>query len=1028
MNDVVKTTGQFRERWLNPRRKRFWAIVLVLLYTLVGFFLAPYLIKNAVVDLFQEDLGRVATIEKVKVNPYVLSLQVQGLDVADKDSVRLLSFDDFFINFQLSSLFKWAWVFDEVRLDAPYLHFERFKSGESRMQHLLEDLATAFPPDPDEAGQEPDDGEEDSALSLLIYNLSINNGHLKAKDNVPQGGVEINLQPITVSVQELNTLPDMLGEQKVEIMLPNDGRLSWSGNLNLAPFHSEGRLALKNLKFNRAVAYLKSILPLEVVNGRLSSQFKYQLSMNVDAGFTLQVDDLQAQLDEVVVSGLSPSAEFVSIPQISLSAGKVRFPERSLQFGQLAIQQPALKAWRNADDSISFMDLVPDASAQVASNDADANQAPWSLLIEEATIDAANIALQDNSVEPATSITLTELTVKATQVSNSDGAIIPLELTGSLAQGGSYSLAADLSVLPAFSISASATTTQIPLQLAQAYVQPYAHIEIIDGALNSDVKIDLPDMANLSASGSIDITQLDINDTIGNQKLVGWSLLDIDQFEYSGDMVRFSQLDFTEPFGQLVINQDRSTNLAAILAPQTTEGRSAETSSADTISDKTSPGENTSTGSTSGGSSSTSTTSVEASSTVAGEPMVIIIGGIIVNDGAMNFADLSLPLPFSTHIAALNGTISTIATNSATPADIKLEGQVNEYGLARIDGSMNTFDPLKFIDVKVEFRNLLMADLSPYTVEFAGREIDEGKLSLGLVYNIKEGQLNGANDIVLSDLVLGKKVDHPGAASLPLGLAVALLKDSDGVIQVDLPVQGDINDPEFKIGGVIWKAIGNLITKIVTAPFAFLGSLIGVDSEDLGQFEFLAGRSDLTPPELEKIAQLQTALQERPELVVEIAGVTDNNIDIPALKKIQLRQTLNERLGEGLVGDEDQSAMMLDERIRNMVDEMFTERFPDVDTAPLKASHEVAPADDPEAQPQLDELAYATDLWNQMLEAEPVSDEDLKALSIARATVISDAFLAGGEFDAKRVIIVEPKQVTSEDGEWVVLELGVAPD
>lgn len=126
MGEAANTTGHNLERRINPRRKRFWAIVLVLLYTLFGFFLAPYLIKNTVVNLFQDDLGRTATIGKVKVNPYVLSLEVQGFEILDKDNVKLASFDDIFVNFQLFSLFKWAWVFKEVRLDAP------------------------FPPDPDE--------------------------------------------------------------------------------------------------------------------------------------------------------------------------------------------------------------------------------------------------------------------------------------------------------------------------------------------------------------------------------------------------------------------------------------------------------------------------------------------------------------------------------------------------------------------------------------------------------------------------------------------------------------------------------------------------------------------------------------------------------------------------------------------------------------------------------------------------------------------------------------------------------------
>jgi hypothetical protein len=294
---------------------------------------------------------------------------------------------------------------------------------------------------------------------------------------------------------------------------------------------------------------------------------------------------------------------------------------------------------------------------------------------------------------------------------------------------------------------------------------------------------------------------------------------------------------------------------------------------------------------------------------------------------------------------------------------------------------------------------------------------------------INDGMLQGKNSVVMSDLVLGEKVDHPDAASLPLGLAVALLKDADGVIDIELPVEGDINDPEFKIGGVVWKAFAGLITNIISAPFRLLGNLIGIDSEDLGQFEFLAGRSDLTPPELEKVVQLKEALQKRPELRVEISGVTDPAVDTPALKLIHLRALAGERLGqEQELGDRDSESMLLDVEIRGVVEALFIERNPEIPLEGIKAEHTNPPAGDPEGKPVLDDLAYATDLWERLLASEVISDQDLTDLAQARATAISTAFLASGEFDESRVVIAEPKEVESEDGEWVRLELAVASD
>ena len=354
-----------------------------------------------------------------------------------------------------------------------------------------------------------------------------------------------------------------------------------------------------------------------------------------------------------------------------------------------------------------------------------------------------------------------------------------------------------------------------------------------------------------------------------------------------------------------------------------------------------------------------------------------------------------------------------------------MEGQVDEYGLARIDGSIAVFDPIAYTDISLEFRNLLMSNLSPYTIQFAGQEIDEGKLDLDLRYFIEKGQLNGQNDIVLSDLVLGDKVDHPDAASLPLGLAVALLKDSNGVIDIDLPVEGDVNDPEFRIGGFVWQAVVGLITKVVSAPFRLLGSLIGVESEDFGQFQFLAGRSDLTPPELEKITQLQEALQQRPALSIEVSGAYAPTADTPRLQYFRLYDLAMERLGNAPGGSEGETEMFPDE-VRAILEVMHQERFPEIDLDALKASHTGPAADDPEGKPELDELAYAQDLWGRLLTSEEITSVELQNLADQRAEAIRSAFLATGEFDEARISLGEAEEVESEDGEWVVVELGIA--
>ena len=1002
LKQILKT------RWFNFRRKRFWVLTALLLYTLLGFFLAPLIVKNGIIDLFQQDLGRTAQIEKVEVNPFSLSLRVLGFEVEDKDAKRLIAFKEFYANFQLSSLYHWAWTFSELRLAEPYFFMERFDEADSRLSRLITDFTNSRPAEAEVASENGSDQDspEESMPRLIIHDLSLSDGGVDLRDNLPEAMVEARLAPINVSIQHLNTLPNEQGKQSVTIQLPNNASLKWGGNLSIAPFASQGELTLENLYLDPAIAYLQDTLPLESLSATLSAHLLYNVQMGADSQPDVDISDIEIELNDLAISGLTPQTEFVNIQKISLSGGVLRYPQQTLQFSSFKLENPRLEAWLKENGELSLSDLAPAASevesddTQIAAQPSDDDKLSWQLGINEFQLNGGQLMLRDTSIKPVAAVDVTGLQISLSGLSTQPETEMPFELTGNLAQGGSFNVDGTLKLIPQLAISSNISTKDLPLALGQPYIQQFAHLEMKNGVLNSNVEIALADDQGFTAKGSASIPQLEIFDSLNQQNLLSWEMLDIDQFSFDQDAnsLRFSQLVFERLFGRLDIHENKATNLSTIMIQQADDIVEENAQTIDMVEE-------------------------DAQTTD------IVIGDVRIKDSSMDFSDFSLPLPFATHIISLNGNISTIDTGSDTPANIKLEGQVDEYGLARINGSMNTLDPVRHTDVSVEFRNLLMSNLSPYTVEFAGRSIDQGKLDLDLGYVIEKGLMQGNNKVVLSDLVLGEKADDPEATSLPLGLAVGLLKDANGVIHLDLPVEGDINNPEFQIGSVIWKAFSGIIGKIVSAPFRLLGKLIGVDSEEFGEFEFLAGRADLTPPELEKIVQLKEALQQRPELVVEISGVSDRSVDTIALKKAKLRAVAKERLGEEF-SDSDERAMMLDEKIRTLVEEMFSERFPDVSLADMKAEHTVAPASDPEGKPEVDQLAYATALWNQLLAVEVVSDQNLTDLANARAETIRSAFLESGQFAEKRIVIGAPKEAEaeSENGEWVKLELGIASD
>jgi hypothetical protein len=975
--------GMIKHVWLNPRRKRFWALLALILYTLLGFFAVPYVIKSSLVGLVEEDLGRSLDIEKVAFNPYALSLSVEQLEMRDSDGVKLAALDDFYINFQLSSLFRWAWTFKEFRLVNPYLYYERFAEDDSRLSRLLADAAKNSPQE-----QPVEEGDGGGLLRLLVQNFQLTGGLVLFKDSVPATPVEIPFGPINIEMEAFSTLPDKYGQQVVNIELPDDAKLHWQGNLALSPLDSKGELQLERANLGVITAYLKTKMPLESIAAKLSSGFSYHIRTDETGALRLDIDGLAVALDDVAISGLNPGQAFFKLKQLALLDGVLRYPEQRLEFAALKIDEPELTAWRNPDGSLSLSQLVPASSDDESEEEPEQPVKPWQMGLGELDLAKGQLKLSDRSIKPAGRLDIADLQINASGLTNQDGAKIPLQLAATFAKGGEIGVQAELQVLPAFSFTGTTTTRGIPLNLMQPYVQQYARLLVEQGTLDSDLVVAVPAGKQLSIRGSLAIPRLEIKDTVERKRLLAWDKLSIEtlNLDLGAGLLKLSPLQFDRPFGRIIIYPDKTTNLSGLAVT------------------KAAPPS-------------------EAAERKSDQDFNLVIAGAGIKDGGMDFSDLSLPLHFATTIKKLNGTVSTIASGSTEPAAIKLEGQVDEYGLSRINGAINLLDPLYHMGIKVEFRNLLMSALSPYTVEFAGRKIAEGRLDLDLRYDIEKSRLKANNKVVISDLKLGDKVEHPGAANLPLGLAVALLKDVNGVIDISLPIQGNIDDPEFRIGGIIWQAFTGLITKVVASPFSLLGSLIGVESEDLGEFQFLAGRSDLTPPELEKVVQLKQALLQRPKLGLEIKGVVAPAIDVPALKYQVLEAILIEREGDAEPG-EAQSINMLDDDVRRTLEKLYKERVPDEPLKRVKTDNMTPPADDPEGRPVLDKLAYSASLRDRLLETIVIGEAELKALAQSRAEAIQAAFLAN-ELDASRISIVGIEEVKPEDDQWIKLVLGI---
>jgi len=961
----------------------------IIVYALLGFFLAPWLIDRTATNAVRDNLGVELTLQKVSVNPFVLSLQIDGLELDEPSGEPFLTVERIFINFQLSSLFRWALTFREFHIESPKVRLARDGDGDLNVGFLAQQPAE--PADTEAA-------EESGPPRLLIQDFAIVDSVVDWNDDVPPEPVDTSFGPIDIGISELNTLPDRSGLQDVVITTESQGTLSWSGSLQLNPLRSEGSASIKGSHFPLASAYLKHEIGFDVDEGSVDVELDYGVDTRPDGVLTASVSNLEMSVSDLAVRTFNEALgqtgedrDVLPLPLVRLWGGEFQWPEKTVSASGFSIDDGVISLYRDAD---GVLNVLP---AETAKDEVEPEPEPgtpdsddWQLSLSEFSINRLALNMQDDSIEPAANVGWRSLDIEVRDISNEPGAAFPTTLKLEALDSGSISLGGRFTVLPNPSFDFNLVVDALEFGTADPYVKELVDVHLESGALNVEAELHSSTDEPFRVAGDFEIVDFLITESDQDARLGSWDSLLAENLLYStaNSALEISELRFTKPYGDILIAEDGSINLGRVR-----KGDGADTEAGDEEA-KTEP--------------------------VSDEPGTsVTIGRVVVSDAAADFADLSLPLPFKAQIAALNGEISTIATTSSEPSTVKMEGKVDEFGQVQISGTVTPLDPAANTDVKVAFENVDMPKFSAYSIPFAGQEIASGRLDLDLGYTISEGALVGENRVVLRDFELGDKIEHPGAMSLPLGLAVALLKDPDGKIDLDVPVRGDLNDPEFKYGTVVRKALVNLLTKIVTSPFALLGKLVGAESDELEYLAFEPGRADLSPPEMEKAGKIAEALKLRPQLGLQIGGVYAPEADAAALKADMADRAIEERIAAA----KDDEAMYAEQR-REAVEELLAESLAEADRATiLTEAREAHTTLNDDGKEQFDAVAYTEALRGRLIDAQPLGDEELLSLAAAREDSIRQAILGVDTELGERVASEAAATVDLDDNDRIRMKL-----
>ena len=836
----------------NGMKRAFTGVALVLIcYSLLGFLILPGIAQRIANQQLANYATVPASLQRIEFNPFSLELTLFNLRIGAQDD-RQLAFERLYLDLQWNSLWQRTLHLAAVQLVAPHAEVRFAEDGTLNLGQLFDVPET--PPSAD---------DERELFPLRIDQLQLARGHLAFRDRRPSEPIELVYDSLDLELHNLATRTDGSADARLTATGASGGRIDWQGDLNVQPLASRGQLQVSKLPLKDFWPYVRDAAPLVLREGSIDLSTRYHLDLS--DGLALTLDSAQAAVAPLALD--SPDGrKLVRLERLELSETTLDLARRQVSIGKLRSRHLETWAARAADGELDWQKLFAagpspsNADEQIADSETQTAGEPWQVLLQDAQLRDYRVHLADRVPDDEVQLELGPLNLDISDFDSLATRPFSLKLDTGVGRQGAFQAQGQLQLNP-ISGQLAVTTRDIDLRIAQAYLSPLVSLELRSGMLSSELQVDRQGTEPLAFSvrGSVDATQLHTLDTINNRDFVKWQRLQLSGLGYQHPRsLDIERIDLRQPYARFVVNPDLSTNLNDLLVKR--DEPAAQ----------------------------------DASEQQAAEPLAIRIGGINIADGSANFADFSLRPPFVTAIQSLNGDIGVLSNREQKAASVNIAGKVDQYAPVSIKGSLTPFDPLQSLDIATSFRQVELTTLTPYSGKFAGYRIRKGRLNLDLHYRIEQGRLNAENKVVLEQLQLGEKVDSPDAVDLPVRLAVALLKDSKGTISIELPVQGNLNDPEFSVMPIVWQTLRNLVVRAAQAPFKFIAGLAGGGDADLSHVAFAGASSELDGNARKTLDTLAAALVERPALRLEVEGMANAAIDGPMLAEQRLQQEFRE--------------------------------------------------------------------------------------------------------------------------------------
>lgn len=929
------------------------------------------------------------------------TIDLKGLALTDTAAQPLFSVDTLHVAAASVEPLLGVVHLSDVRIDHPALNVSRDKQGVLNLTKLAAQSSPTTPTAPKATPAAPAAPGKGAApgqaapFDFGLQHLALNDGAVHVQDQ--QAGASLGLSKLAMTLADISTVAHKPGQYTVQTSLDQGGTIASNGSLTLADGKLDANATIEQLALATFQPYLASAL-----NGRLSQgTASAKLAVKADwsgPAFGLQVGSSEASLDGLRLDpdrAAPKGSPVVALDHISAVIRRIDLGTRNAELSSIAVNGLMVNAERAADGSINLLKLAktsatPAKPAVAGKQKSATPEQAWKYSIDSIDLDKSGVTFVDRTQKQPILVGLSPLQIKVQHFGSDFSKPLQFDASAAFKRKGILKLGGTATLAP-LKVDLQLDGQQMDVAALEPYFTAQLNAYIASALLNIKGELKLAsDKNQLKAfyKGDVGLASVRMLDKATSDLFAGWRSLDLTQIKAAynerGTKLQVGKITLDDFYSRVLLNSNGQLNLSNFVVKE-----NAPTTSLTRASDAA-PG--------------TPAPAVAAAPTpaapvtTAAPALELGFGQILLHRGKVDYSDNFIKPNFSAHLVDIEGDIGAFGTQSTEPARVAVLAKLNDNGPVSINGTINPLVKPPFLDMTATTRDVDLTNFTTYSLKYAGYPIVKGKLNVDLHYLLDHNKLDANNHIFIDQFTFGDHVDSPTATGLPVRLAISLLKNSRGEIDVNVPVSGSLDDPQFSVGGLIWHAFVNLIEKAVTSPFSLLAGAFG-GSEELGYVAFEPGSATLSAAEAKKLDTLSKALTDKPGVKLDLTGRVDPALDTPGLKQAAVdrqvkRQKIKDMTGKGESVDIDS----------------ITLEPADYDKYLAKA-YSAADIKKPRNFVGIAKTIPAADMKKLLLDSTTVSEADLTNLAQQRASVVQQWF--AGKIAAGRIFTVAPKMDAS---------------